>query len=153
MNLAPESIRTLGAFRSRSGEEHNLFRARTNAGETCIVEDSVTGTTPQGEPLRVYGGGCSASGANDHPVRWSLSTAGGPDAENMDGLRIVGFAEAGVSRIEVVDSDGKINAVELSDAGAFLYEASISRLAAGIEPVRLMAYDRADVRIYDVVLR
>lgn len=91
------------------------------------------------------GGGCSerASFFNDRHLAASLMFNGGPALDSVTSARIVGLVTARVGRVEIVNSDGSSNQVTLTRDRGFAYEVPAAQLAAGVEPVAVVAYDRA----------
>lgn len=91
------------------------------------------------------GGGCSerASFFKDRDLAASLMFTGGPALDSVTSARIVGLVTGRVGSIAVVNSDGSSNQVTPTRDRGFAYEVPATQLAAGVEPVAVVAYDRA----------
>jgi hypothetical protein len=141
MKLDRASVQSVGTFSGPNGARRNVFRARTTGGEGCIVEDSVTGTTPSGQPLHLTGGGCSSDVFLGHSIAWVQGGAGGPSAAAKKDLYIYGIAKPNVARVEVVSSDGTTSDVRINGNHAFYFQLPKTSLAQGVEPKTIRSFD------------
>jgi hypothetical protein len=141
MKLDRASVRSVGTFTGPNGASRDVFTARTTGGQACIVESSVTGTTPSGEPLHLTGGGCSPDVFLGHSIAWVQSGAGGPTAAARKDLYIYGIAKPNVARIEVFSSDGTISNVRINGQHAFYFQMPKASLAQGVEPKTIRSFD------------
>jgi len=141
MKLNPASVRAVGTFSGPTGASRNVFTAHTTGGHGCIVESSVTGTTPSGQPLHLTGGGCSPDVFLGHSIAWVQSGAGGPSASARNDLYIYGIAKPDVARVEVVSSDGTISSVGINGRHAFYFQMPKTSLEQGVEPKMIRSFD------------
>jgi hypothetical protein len=141
MKLDRASVRSVGTFSGPSGARRDVFTARRADGQGCIVESSVSGTTPSGQPLHLTGGGCSPDVFLGHSIAWVQSGAGGPTAAARKDLYIYGIAKANVARIEVVASDGTVSNVRINGNHAFYFQMPKTSLALGVEPRTIRSFD------------
>jgi hypothetical protein len=141
MKLDRASVRAVGTFSGPNGASRAVFTARRADGQGCIVESSVSGTTPSGQPLHLTGGGCSPDVFLGHSIAWVQSGAGGPSAAARKDLYIYGIAKPNVARVEVVSSDGTTSTVRINGNHAFYFQMPKASLAQGVEPETIRSFD------------
>jgi hypothetical protein len=136
MKLDRASVRSVGVFLGPNGARRDVFTAHTTGGQGCIVESSVSGTTPSGQPLHLTGGGCSPDVFLGHSVAWVQSGTAA-----MKDIYIYGVAKPNVARIEVVSSDGTISNVRINGNRAFYFQMPKTSLEQGVEPKTIRSFD------------
>jgi hypothetical protein len=147
MKLNPATVREIGRFTTPAGSPHALYLATREDGQTCLVEDVVSGTTPDGRPLRIYGGDCSSDVYLGHQVAWTVGSDGGPSSTQMTRRYIIGIAKPEVARIGILLSNGTEGSVRPTPTGSFLWDARPSDLRAGIDVTAITAYSSNGSRI------
>lgn len=147
LQLRRGEIRHLATFHVRGGE-HRLFLAPTAKGETCLVEDVESGTTPDGRPLRVYGGSCSPDVWLGHRLAWTMHSGAANGAER---LTIVGVARPSVANVALVNAAGERRVAALTPSSAFVFDLAAEN--AAFDPVAIVALDRAGTEIDRMLLR
>lgn len=139
LDIDPSSVTKVGSYDLPSGGQHEVYRAKSRNGWNCILEERPVGTAPNGEPLGIYGGGCSSPSAAADALKISISGAGDVDAENPPaGLSIVGVAGPGVTRVAVRMRSGALVTVPLNATRGFHFAASSQDGAA---PAAVVAFD------------
>lgn len=137
LQLRRAEIRHLATFRVRGGQ-HRLFIAPTAKGETCLVEDVESGTTPDGRPLRVYGGSCSPDVWLGHRIAWTIHSSGANGDRQR--LTLVGVARPSVASVALVNALGERRVASLTPTSAFVFDLSAAENAL-FEPVAIVALD------------
>lgn len=119
MKLDADTVRLVGSFPSVAKQPLRLYTARTLKGESCLVEDGIDGVTPDGRPLRVYGGACSRDLFRGRSVAWIRGTS--READGSERVRFVGLVSPETSRLSAVSASGAPISVPLTDGRAFLW--------------------------------
>lgn len=149
LQLRRGEIRHLATFRVRGGK-HSLFMAPTAKGETCLVEDVESGTTPDGRPLRVYGGSCSPDVWLGHEIAWTMHSGGATDRATP--ITLVGVARSSVAAVALVNLAGERRLAALTSTSAFVFDLSAAENAA-FDPVAIVALSRGGNEIDRMSLR
>lgn len=144
LNIDPSTVTHVGSYALPSGGLHEVYRAKSRDGWTCILEERPVGTTPNGKPLTIYGGGCSPQTLPLHGLKVSVSGAGNVDDPGSDGLSIVGFAGAGVDRVSVRMADGTLVPVALNGTRGFHFTGVTGTT---VQPIAVVAFDKAGVEV------
>ena len=132
------SVRRVGDFATPSGGRHEVFLGETTGGAVCLIDDVVSGTTPDGRPLHVYGSACSPRPLRRAVLMFKVGTARHQNgAETTD---FVGVAHERVRSLSLTDEAGKTYEVPLNTMNGFRYELSSGSARAGARAV-VVAYD------------
>jgi hypothetical protein len=144
LDIDPSSVTHVGSFALPSGGIHEVYRAKSRDGWTCILEERPVGTSPNGKPQSIYGGGCSPQALAPHALKVSVSGAGNVDASGAEGLSIVGFAGPAVDRVGLRMSDGTVVPLVLNPSRGFHFSGAA---AMKVSPVAVVAFDRAGAKV------
>ena len=134
----------VGDFATPSGGKHEVFLGEAAGGAVCLIDDVVSGTTPDGRPLRVYGSACSPRPLRRAVLMFKVGTA--KHANGVETMHIVGVAHEIVRSLSVTDQAGKTYEVPLNTMNGFRYEVPSGFARAGGRAV-LVAYDSRGVAI------
>lgn len=148
LQLRRAEIRHLATFRLRGGE-HSLFMAPTAKGETCLVEDVESGTTPDGRPLRVYGGSCSPDVWLGHQIAWTMHSGA---TDRATSLTLVGVARSSIAAVALVNVADERRVAALTSTSAFVFDLSAAETAA-FDPVAIVALSRSGGELDRMSLR
>lgn len=153
LNLDPASVTHVGSFALPSGGRHELYRATSRDGWTCIIEDRPVGIGPNGKPLGIYGGGCSPGSLPENGLKMSVSGAGDVDAPaGTAGVSIVGIAGSKVHRIMLRLTNGALVPVPLNAANAFQYAVSPRDAGTTSSPATVVAFDSVGKKVNEKAL-
>jgi hypothetical protein len=113
-----------------------VFLAETKDRESICIWDT---DLLRGE----RGGGCNPASDffGGSTLIASLAYDGGPSLGSVKSARIVGVVTESVARVEIVYSSGASDTVSLTTDQGFAYVVPRAKLAAGIEPIEVVAYD------------
>jgi hypothetical protein len=136
LHLDPDSVRTLGAYRTRSGADVEVAYGRRVGGAECLVLVADRGD----------GAGCGGLWALG-PVAILEGSSGGPELEKRSDLEVVGLARPNVARVAIVDTAGQTRWPALNENHAFVVDFTRAELHARVGPAQLVAYDRAGAEI------
>jgi len=130
LNLDAETKKSLGAFRLSKGRKIELVTARTEDGQSCLIDEDESGT---------IGGTCLEDGLfGARKVAFSVSTQGGP--ERFAELYVAGVAAPSVRGIALVKTDGGVVPLGLNAESAFVFESLQADLEARVYPTALRLY-------------
>jgi hypothetical protein len=132
LHLDPDSIRSLGAYRTSSGGGVEVVYGRRVGGAECLVLVADRGD----------GAGCGGLWARG-PVAILEGSSGGPELEKRSDLEVVGLARPDVARIAIVDTAGQTRWPVLNENHAFIVDFTRAELQARVGPAELVAYDLA----------
>lgn len=152
LELKPTTVRRIATFALSREREHRVFLGERRDGWACLIDDVMSGTTPDGRPLRVSGGSCSPRLFAKQPAAIKIGTSlrnGNPQGE----WHVVGVAAPQVGRVAIIDSAGVEYPVQVNAENAFRFQMSEDRLAAGDRPVRLVLFSRSGEAISEIALR
>lgn len=152
LNLDPATITHVGSFALPSGERHEVYKATSRDGGTCIIEERPVGIAPNGKPLGIYGGGCSPGPLSEYGLKVSVSGAGDVDVPGTTGVSIIGIAGSAVQRIMLRLTTGALVPVPLNAANAFQYAASLRNVGTESSPTAVVAFDAAGKRVNEKAL-
>lgn len=150
LNIDPSTVTHVGSFALPSGGLHEVYRAKSREGWTCILEERPIGTSPNGKPQSIYGGGCSPQTLAPHGLKVSVSGAGNVDEPGSEGLSIVGFAGPGVDRVSLRMSDGTLVPLVLTPTRGFHFSGARGMM---VPPVAVLAFDNAGAKVNERSVR
>lgn len=148
LDIDPSTVTQVGSFLLASGGRHEVYRAKTRDGWTCILEERPAGATPDGEPLGLYGDGCSPAGSSENSLRVSVSAAGSVDEAGARGLSIVGVAGSAIGRVEVRMTDGVVIPLAMNAARGFHFAGA----QGNGRPAAVVGFDAAGRKVDEVAV-
>lgn len=141
LDLDPATIEPVGSFSPTTGGTHEVYLARKQSGETCLVEERVFGVP--GRAHGGYGGGCNPGPLGARDLMISRSAQGDAEAAGTRGISIVGVAGSEIRRLTVTLDDGRELAVELNDTNGFQYSVAASKAGGAAAPRLFEGFDAA----------
>lgn len=153
LDLDPASVTAVGSFALGSGARHEVYLAKNGSGDTCFVEERPVGQTPDGNPLGIYGGGCTPGGLAPGAIKISVSAAGDPDVPRTEAVSVVGVAGLDVRSVTVRLRNGKTIPVPLTAGNAFHYAIPPAEVATDSAPAEFQAFDGRGNKIGQASLR
>jgi hypothetical protein len=147
LDIDPSTVVLVGSFALPSGGRHEVYRAKSRNGWTCILEERPVGTAPNGEPIGLYGGGCSPGALASNAINISVSGAGNVDEAGTQALSIIGVAGSGVHRVALKTSSGAVLPMTLGPDGGFHFSGNASG------PTAVVAFDATGSKVNEKSLR
>lgn len=149
LDIDPSTVTPVGSYALPSGGRHEVYRATARNGWTCILEERPAGTAPNGEPLGLYGGGCSPADSSQYALKISVSAAGNVDETAPRGLSIVGVAGSGIRRVEVRMADGAVIPLAMNAARGFHFAGA----SGHGDPTAVVGFDAAGRKVDEAAVR
>jgi hypothetical protein len=151
LGLVTDRLELVGSFKT-NGNRHDVFLGPAEDGTMCLVQNQTLGTTPDGQPLRVFGKSCSVDLLRARALTFSLGQTGGGRAE-LDSLSLVGVARSDVAQVTVTDSMGTAQTVPLNRKKGFSFEVPAALVAKGVRLTEITAYGRDGEQLESYELR
>lgn len=130
IKMQGESKDTVGAFELTTGETVHLHTARTDDGQSCLIDEGT---------LAGASATCVENGLfGIRKVAFFVNSNGGP--ERFSTLYVGGVAAPSIRSVAVVKTDGSTVREEVNANGAFLIESSGSELERGVYPTALRLF-------------
>jgi hypothetical protein len=131
-------------FVSRAGPVR-VYSALALAGSLMAGDATTNGAHQTPKTCAVVNGAdylavtCRRNPFTDSNLLFLISGAGGPAKRERTEVQVAGIASSRVARVEAVDSQGAVHAVQL-DGGAFFFEFSREAISNSVQIVTLKAY-------------
>jgi hypothetical protein len=153
LQLDASSIVAVGSYPLGQGRRHEVYLARNNTGQTCLVEERPVGTTPAGADFGLFGGSCSPGPLGASELKVTISAAGDSEAQGVRGLSIVGVAGADVRRVTAVLGNGQVVPLTLTGKNGFQYSVAPSDVATSAAPQRFEAFNNRGAKVFEAGVR
>jgi hypothetical protein len=120
LRIIRDSVRLVGSFSSGEMVFARVYAARSAGDGECLLSEVNSGTTPDGRPLRITGGGCSPRLLRPRDAAWQAGA--GREADGHRTSYVLGIVSPG-AEVQIEDTAGFVHDPE-RQGNAFLYRTS-----------------------------